>query len=255
MPSPFPGMNPYLERASVWESFHPHFIPAAVEQLTPQVRPHYIIQIEARLYIHEPPADQRFRAIADLGVKPRPGLDARSVGSSTTAPTYVTLGEAVEFQKVHHILIRDRDGNEIVTVIELLSPTNKYAGPHREQYLGKRNELLRSRTHLVELDLLRGGPRMPPDDLPTCDYCAIVSRVEERPRAGVWPWRLRDPLPVIPIPLRQGDSDACLDVKAVIDHVYDKAGYEDFVYTGPPEPRLAPDDAAWAAQFLPAAKL
>ena len=153
MPSPFPGMNPYLERASVWESFHPNLISAAHFHIAAQVLPRYIVQVETRLYIHEPPADRRF-------------------------------GDAVDTERVQYLVIRDREGRDLVTVIELLSAANKYAGPDREQYLGKRNEILRSRAPLVEIDLLRGGPRMPPDDLPTCDYCAVVSRVEERPRAG-----------------------------------------------------------------------
>ncbi|MBA4188581.1 MAG: hypothetical protein C0467_11325 [Planctomycetaceae bacterium] len=252
MPSPFPGMNPYLERASVWSSFHPHFISLALEHIAAQIRPKYIVQIETRLYIHEPPAEQRFRAVADLGVKPRLGSQPASGGTATIAPAYVTLGDAVEIERVQSLTVRDREGNELVTVIELLSPANKYAGPDREQYLGKRNEILRSRTHLVEIDLLRGGPRMPPDDLPTCDYCALASRIEERPRAGVWPWRLRDPMPVVPIPLKAGDADAQLNLKAVIDHLYDVGGYEDYIYSGLPEPRLSPDDMTWASQFLPA---
>lgn len=154
-------------------------------------------------------------------------------------------------ERVKFLTIRDRNGNDVVTVVELLSPTNKYAGPDRAQYLVKRREILRSNAHLVEVDLLRGGPRMPPDELPTCDYCVLVSRVEERPEAGVWPWRLRDPLPLIPVPLRPGDADVRLDLKAGIDSVYD-TGYARDIYLGPPEPRLAPDDAAWAAQFIPA---
>ncbi len=81
-----------------------------------------------------------------------------------------------------------------MTVIELLSPTNKYAGPDREQYLVKRRELLASPVHFVEIDLLRGGPRMPMQDLPECDYCVLVSRVETRLDAGLWPIRLREPI-------------------------------------------------------------
>ncbi|HEV3384034.1 MAG TPA: DUF4058 family protein, partial [Gemmata sp.] len=158
---------------------------------------------------------------------------------------------AVEIERIGYLTIRDRDSNDLVTVIELLNQTNKYAGPDREQYLGKRRELLRSRTHFVEIDLLRGGPRMPPENLPTCDYCAIVSRVESRPQAGVWPWRLRDPMPLIPIPLLAPDPDARLDLKTVIDQVYDGGRYGTYIYSGLPEPRLSPDDSAWAAAFIP----
>ena len=108
--------------------------------------------------------------------------------------------------------------------------------------------------HFVEIDLLRGGPRMPWLDMPACDYYAVVSRFEERPeRAGFWPIRLRERLPEIPIPLRQGDADARLDLQQVLHRIYDAAGYAYHIYSGPPEPLLAAEDAAWAQQFLPAA--
>ena len=149
------------------------------------------------------------------------------------------------------IVIRDRAGEELVTVVELLSPANK-SGDDRAQYLGKRRQVLRSRTHFVELDFLRGGPRLPVGGLPACDYYALVSRAEERPRVGIWAWGLRDRMPVVPIPLRAGDPDVRLDLKAALDRIYDEQRYARSAYAHPPEPRLAPDDAAWAAQFVPA---
>ena len=250
MPSPFPGMNPYLERATAWESLHSNIINASQFHIASQIPAEYVVRIENRVYIHEPSGERRYVGASDLGVVRTP-LASGTHTATLEAPARVTILDAVDVQRVGFLTIRDRDGNDLVTVMELLSPTNKYAGPDRAQYLGKRNEILRSRAHFVEIDLLRGGPRMPPDELPTCDYCAIVSRVEERPEAGVWPWRLRDPIPLIPIPLRGGDADATLDLKRVIDQVYDGARYGNYIYNGPPEPRLAPDDAAWAAQFLP----
>lgn len=255
MPSPFPGMNPYLERATAWESFHPHFIATALEHIAAQLPPEYVVRVENRVYIHEPPLDdRRFIGKGDLGVGRTPGVTGGGgSGAAAVAPAYITIPDAVEVERIGHLTIRDRDGNDLITLIELLSPTNKKHGEDRVQYEGKRRELLRSPAHFVEIDLLRGGPRMNPDDLPSCDYCAIVSRVEERPRAGVWPWRLRDPLPVLPVPLRSPDADARLDLKAVIDQLYDGGRYANYVYKGPPEPPLAPDDAAWAAAFLPPA--
>jgi hypothetical protein len=243
-------MNPYLERASAWESFHPGFIAAAQFQIAAQLPAEYAVRIENRLYIHESSAERRFLGHPDLGVVRAPNITG-GLATLEIAPAYVTILDAIDIEKVGYLTIRDRDGNDLIAVIELLSPTNKYSGPDREQYLGKRNEMLRSRAHFVEIDLLRGGPRMPPDELPTCDYCAIVSRMETRPQAGVWPWRLRDPLPKIPIPLRAPDPAVRLDLKAVIDQAYDLGRFDISIYSGPPEPRLAPDDASWAAAFIP----
>lgn len=253
MPSPFPGMNPFFERSGVWEEFHQNFISRCQEHLVAQAPPRYRVRSGARLYIHEPPHTDRFFGISDISLhRPRIDAPASEPAASVVAPVYATLPETVEIQRIPYVAIEDRAGGEFVTVIELLSPTNKYAGPDREQYLGKRRELLRSQTHLVELDMLRGGPRMPLDAMPFCAYCAVVSRVEERPRVGVWPWNLRDPMPGVPIPLRSPDADLHLDLKFVLDQVYDAFRYGDVIYTGPPEPRLAPDDAAWAAPFIPA---
>jgi hypothetical protein len=144
-------------------------------------------------------------------------------------------------------------GRRLITVIELLSPTNKYSGPDREQYLLEHSRLLASPAHLVEIDLLRGGPRMPfASALPDCDYSVLVSRKEKRPRAEYWPIRLRDPLPVIPVPLREPDRDAQLDLQAALHQVYDEARYGNYIYQGSLEPALNAADAAWAQQFVPA---
>lgn len=251
MPSPFPGMNPYLERASVWPSFHINFLTSALFHLTARLRPEYIVTVGTRMYVHEPPAEERrLVGLTDVGVyqPPAPG----GGGIAVVAPAYGTLPVGIQVERARFLEIRDKEGFGLVTVIELLSPSNKYAGDDHEQYLRKRWEVLRSRTHFVELDLLRGGGRMPLDGIPECDYCALVCRVEERPRVGIWSWHLRDPIPSVPIPLREGDADVLLDIKVVLDQVYDGGRYANYVYAGPPEPRLSPDDTAWAAQFLPA---
>ncbi len=139
-----------------------------------------------------------------------------------------------------------------MTVIELLGLSNKRAGDDREQYLAKRRELLRTPTHLVEIDLLRGWAPMPQEGRPDCDYSVMVSRAEKRRAADLWPIRLRDRLPMIPIPLRAPDSSAAVDLQEVLHRAYDGPGYEHFIYGGSPEPGLSPEDAAWARQFLPA---
>jgi len=163
-------------------------------------------------------------------------------------PKYIVqLEEHIE--EVPFLEVRDRQGRELVTVIELLSPSNKRSGDDREQYLTKRRELVRSPAHLVEIDLLRGWTPMPQEGRPECDYSVMVSRAEKRLAAGFWPIRLRDRLPVIPVPLRSPDVAARVDLQEVLHRAYDGPGYEHFIYSGEPEPPLSPDDAAWARQL------
>jgi hypothetical protein len=252
-------MNPYLEQEDVWHDFHQSFIPAARELLTPQLRPRYYVKVEVHLYIHELPADQRRQVgRADVAVtRPavsrgsRPAATSSTPSGVTSAPAYATVRMAVDVERDSYLEVIDAKTREVVTVIELLSPSNKAPGADRDQYLAKRLQVLNSTAHLVEIDLLRGGPRMPLDDLPESDYYAMVSRVEERPRAGIWPVRLRDRLPEIPVPLRQGDDDVRLDLQSILHRVYDAAGYDDYMYASEPRPRLPPEDAEWARQFIP----
>ena len=155
-------MNPYLEQADVWQDFHQSFIPLLRQVLAEQVRPKYLVKIEEQIFIHELPEDQRWLiGRGDVTV-------SRSDADSTD--TAVVLLEAPVIGRVplsmdieHHAFleIRDRGNRQLVTVLELLSPSNKRPGPDRGQDLAKRQQLLASSVHLVELDLLRGGPRLP----------------------------------------------------------------------------------------------
>jgi Protein of unknown function (DUF4058) len=255
MPSPFPGMDPYLEQTDAWHDFHERFCPAVAEALSAQIRPKYIAKIDEHVYLHELSAEERrfggrgdvtiSRSVEDIarpasGLKPSP---ASALGS-------VLL--AVDEERLSYIRILDRESRDVVTVIELLSPSNKDAGQDRSQYLGKQEKVLNSEAHLVEIDLLRGGRRPAVEGLPDCDYYVMVSRSEMRPRVELWPFRLREALPKIPIPLRPPDLDAVLDLRAVLDRVYDGAGYEDYIYRGTPDPPLNPKDSAWAHEILAA---
>lgn len=253
MPSPFPGMNPYLEQDDVWQDFHQSLIPLIREILSEQVRPGYVVKIEEQLFIHELSAEERqFLGRSDVSLARNPSAGtARTSGACIPAPVHARLLPTLDVERHAFLEIRDRNDRGLVTVIELLSPSNKRSGPDREQYVAKRRQICASPTHLVEIDLLRGGPRMPMEDLPDCDYYALVSRAETRPDVEVWPLRLRDRLPTIPIPLRAPDADAQLDLQEALHRLYDAAGYEDYIYTGTPRPPLHPDDAAWAQGFLP----
>jgi hypothetical protein len=138
-----------------------------------------------------------------------------------------------------------------VTVIEVLSPSNKRSGEDREHSLAKRRELLRSPAHLVEIDLLRGWAPMPAEDRPEGDYSVLISRAERRPAASFWPIPLRAALPVVPIPLRAPDEDGQVNLQEVLHRAHDGPGYERFIYAGAPEPPLSAKDAEWGRQFVP----
>jgi hypothetical protein len=156
----------------------------------------------------------------------------------------------VDFEKHLYLELRDKKNRDLVTILEMLSPTNKKPGADREQYLAKRANLLRSAANFVEIDLLRGWPKMPIDNAKECDYSIIVSRVEDRPDLNYWPLSLRDPLPKIPIPLRSPHPPVELDLKAVLEGVCDRAAYGQYIYKDSPSPPLNPEDAAWAAAIL-----
>ncbi len=250
MPSPFPGMNPYLEQPSVWQDFHQSLVTHIREALTGQVRPQFSVKIEESVFIHEPSSEERRRRLArpDVAVfenSGRGGVAVAEVPANSVAALIASLPE-IEIEKHSFIEIRDRHSRDLVTMIEVLSPSNKQYGPDREQYLSKRTLLFHSDVNVVEIDLLRAGPRLPLTGVPACDYCLMVSRSAMRPDVQAWAVSLRDPLPTIPIPLRGSAPDATLNLQALLHEVYDAAGYEDYLYDTPPEPPLPEADAAWA---------
>lgn len=269
MPSPFPGMNPYLEQPDAWHDFHERFLPTLCDLIEVQIGEQYIVKLDDTAYIHEVPENRPrlfgrpdafvartsdWRNSGEIAVEIEEASGGVAVADEPSfAPLSVELPMADE-ERLTFIEIWDRRERAIVTVIELLSPINKRPGPDREQYLAKRNNYFKAWTHFVEIDLLRAGPRMPfitPDDTPLdCDYCVLVSRYKERPQAGLWPIRLREPLPIIPIPLKAPDPDVRLDLKKALDRVYDAAGYRKYIYDSPLEPPLIEADAAWAAAVL-----
>ncbi|MGH7138207.1 MAG: DUF4058 family protein [Pirellulales bacterium] len=252
MPSPLPGMNPYLEQDDVWEDFHHNFFTWTQASLNSRLGENYFARIEARLYIRELSGDERrFFGRADVGVSSRGGPQPQTAVVELDAPVELVL-PAVDIGRESWLEIRDRRDRRVVTVIELLSPTNKRRGPDRDAYLSKRNGILASRTHLVEIDLRRGGerPSLPP--LPDCDYYVFISRYEARPRIGFWPIGLRDPLPTISVPLSDPDPPIELDLQQLLHQTYDSADYGKTIYAETPDPPLSKTDAEWARQFTPA---
>lgn len=253
MPSPFPGMNPYIEQPAVWQDFHTRFMSTAVEVIGAQVEPRYFVKIEEHLFVHER-FESQWSPFGRPDLSVLPGDETAPVpfgGATVIAPATVFTPDAVEEEVQRYLEIRDRQSREVVTVIELLSPSNKDSKEGRQQYWNKTRLLLsRTTSNLVEIDLLRGGPRLPWREMKECDYYALVSRVSERPRVGFWPVRLREALPTIPIPLRPDEPEPTLDLQALLHRIYDAGRYRLFIYDTAPEPPLRAADAVWAALLL-----
>lgn len=267
MPSPFPGMNPYLEHPAVFADFHARLLVAVSAEIARQVRGRYVVKIDEQVYLKfeedEAWGSQTVRdgrpGVAVLGGPryiPPPGslgemTDGIEEGGVATieAPVIATIPGHDEVT-INRITILDRDGDEVITAIEVLSPVNKRPGTYRETYEHKRDHYLHSFTHFIELDLLRKYEPMPARNLPDCDYRITVGRLERRPRVEVWPVRLRDPLPVIGVPLKAGDADVPLNLMAAMHRTYDEAGYADYIYRREPVPGLHPEDAKWARGLI-----
>jgi hypothetical protein len=257
MPSPFPGMDPFLEGSPEWQDFHDDFIYAIRQALVPQVRPRYLVRAQTQVYVLEETDGHVGIIIPDVLVAEGGSLsppESGGVSVAVAAPAIARLA-FVQKQKQAYLEIRERETRRLVTVIEVLSPSNKRKGSDAwGDYLKRRDAIFSSEVHLVELDLLRGGERMPMGDpLPSGDYYAIISRSYRRPFCEVYAWTLRDPMPTIPVPLLKGDPDAVLNLQEIFTTVYEQAGYDySLDYNGEFEPPPRPEDADWVKEKVKA---
>ena len=248
MPSPFPGMDPYLEDSARWADFHPTFIVTLRRQLSRLVSPHFHVDIQEHVYLTEPGEVERRHIAPDAFVTlGRPAAMAQASGQAAiTTPVVEKPLPETEFRH-RHLEIRDARTQEVVAIIEILSPVNKARGTQRrEAFLRKREAVMSSNTHWIEIDLLRGGER-PPDVRRPSDYYALLKRAGADADLEVWYFDLRDAVPVIAVPLRPPFEDVPLVLASVLEETYADGFYADKLdYAGPvPPPRLRPADAAW----------
>lgn len=251
MPSPFPGMDPFLEDQE-WTDFHASFITAIRDALNPRMAPSYLARVERRVYLEhhlQDPEDRR-AMIPDVSILQDPS--AAALSEQPDAAEDVAAVECLlpmpEEQRESYLEIRLQETREIVTVIEVLSPNNKRPGSDgRREYLSKRQAVLESRSHLVEIDLLLGGRRPPIiGQWPPGDYAALVSRSPRRPKADIYAWSLRRALPSIPVPLKGTDPEIPLDLQEVFSALYDRARYDlSLDYRRPLSAPLSEEQAAW----------
>jgi hypothetical protein len=221
-------------------------------QLQPLLVPHYIASVEERVYVEETPQQR----VPDVWVQKvrEEGGGVAVAERSATAPVIIEVAELEVPQ--HYITILDRYRDfKVVTVIELVSPSNKDAGPGRDSYVAKQREILANECHLVEIDLLRrrrhvsSVPAAALIGLGHFDYVTCVNRAPRRKRFELYPSKLRDRLPRVPIPLDRSEGDVPLDLQAALEQAYWDGRYMLRVhYEEPCQPPLSAEDQQWASE-------
>jgi hypothetical protein len=259
MPSPFPGMDPYLEDPRRWPDVHTELISGIRAFLNQRLLPKYYATIEERVYISDEYDPGRRVLVPHVRLLQKSAAGTVSDRGESSVST-VAVAEPVEAITLIHEEIReprveiiDADGQAVVAVIEVLSPTNKIHGSAgRESYDRKRLEIMHSSSHFIEIDLLRDGEGFSPyEALPPHEYRVHISRAQGRPRGLLWPIKIEQQLPPINVPLRSGDPDASLDLQAVFSAAYDRAAYGSILnYRAEPAFPLPAEQARWADRLL-----
>lgn len=260
MPSPFPGMDPYLTLS--WRDVHTRLIVYACDAIQESLPAILSARLEENVLLETPQGLSEHPYAPDVRVVEYPAkqgqVAATPSGVALADPVVIDLAEAVVTEQVTEprLEIIDRgSGNRVVTVLELLSPTNKTSRTNRTQYQRKQVEILESNANLVEVDFIHFGPHILAcpieafSERPT--YLACVRRATKPLQAEVYPIRISDRLPTLRIPLRPDDADVPLDLQALLELSYRKGGYGNTIdYTRPLDPPLRGPDAAWAEQRL-----
>jgi hypothetical protein len=255
MPSPFPGMDPFLEDPRLWPGVHARLITAACDQLQPLLRPRgYFADIGERVWLTT--VDRQVMPDVAVLQKPRRQQPASST-VATLEPDEPLILHATEMEmRETFIEVFDAQGHRLITSIEFVSPANKSNTEGRALYLKKQDELAAAGVNLVEIDLLRDGPhvlRVPRslvDAVKPWDYLVSVWR-SPGTDYEVYPTSLRERLPRIRVPLRTGEADATLDLQAAFAHAYETGPYPDRVdYSSELIPPLSTADRKWASELI-----
>ncbi|MBG1269600.1 DUF4058 family protein [Nostoc sp. WHI] len=260
MPSIFHGMNPYLEHPELFPGLHHLLISEIARFLSPQLRPKYRVAVEVRMY-ETTDENSLLVGIPDVIVKSRQTVTDSTntnvaVAALTSKPIKVKIPMPVTIRE-GYLEVREVGTEALVTTIEILSPTNKRPGKGRQTYQDKREQVLASRTNLVEIDLLRKGESMPMmgNDIQS-HYRILVCRGDRRPYADLYAFNLPDIIPPFPMPLRSGDGEPVIDLQTLLNEVYEIYGYDLVIdYSQQPVPALSEADAAWADALLHEQKL
>jgi hypothetical protein len=259
MGSPFPGMDPFLENPFFWHQVHSRLIVALANELGAKLRPKYYAAIETRTYVEDEegsifvgiPDAIVFKSASKLGSSDRPSTVASGSTLVAPQPQRVRLVESIE-RKERYLEIRQVDSHQVILAIEVLSPKNK-RGDGRKSYLKKRQAVLETNSHFIEIDLLRALGAMPVIGIISqSHYRILVSNADDRPDADLYSFNLQDAIPVIPIPLQPEDEPISIDLAHLLQQIYEQGcfdlqiNYQDAV----PAPNLSEADRDWIKQVL-----
>ncbi len=259
MPSPFPGMDPYLEDPTRWGGVHLGLIYAIQTELNRVLPVGLFAEIDQYVRVEESDSDDVNQLRNPNVFVPEPLSPVTRIGSSGGSTAVIAAPNAVftllpgTIQKHRRVTIQTTARRDVLTAIEVLSPSNKTSGQGRDAYLLKRNEYLASGTNLVEIDLLRDGERLPfgRPRPPSSDYYIFVSPADRRPKTSVWSFTLQERIPVFPVPIRPDLGAVPLDLRVCLDRIYEDGRFATKLqYTCPPNPELDAPRSSWANDLL-----
>ena len=254
MASPFPGMDPWLESPYIWGDFHQAFAGEIRRFLNRRLPKPYYARLESRpeIGIVEDDDGDRRRIGPDVAVVRHPAMVPMAVLDSPQRAISPSFEIIVPNEAIKHFFVEIRDptkGHELITLIEIVSPANKRAGKDRKSYQRKQAEILSSDANLLEVDLLRAGRRLyaSPDvatmlsaESKPIDYVILINRAWKRKDARtafeVFPVSMVEPLPCIPLPLREGQTEVPLDLQEVFQQAYEAGPYRSAPSTIPSQP-------------------
>jgi len=261
MKSPFPGMDPYIEACGLWEGFHGHLIEAIYQAVAKVLPRGYIVDTAVRSYVVLMGSEGKDESLAKpdvavtqaaAGKKPRKKKGGVAVAEDAeSVPMQAFIAE--KFEETFVELYAELEERILVTCIEVLSPSNKRRGTEGWlEYQRKRQAMLLGKANFLEIDLLRGGSKMPMlTAWPDSPYALLVCRAFNAPRSRAWKAHFERPLPPIPVPLLDSDPDLTLDLQPLLDSIYSLGRYDERIdYARPLTPPLSAAEAAVVRTLL-----
>lgn len=252
----FPGMDPYLDDPAFWRDFHSTFIHCWREAIADVLPESYEARLDETIHLVQMSEEVVKLIYPDVSISRgrkrsrKSSRTSRKAAAAVLEPVIIPH-ELVEEVRQLRIEILHRPERTVVAIVEMLSPFNK-VGEGFADFCAKRQAILRQKVHLVELDLLLGGQRLPlAQPLPEGDYYVLISRCDQRPACEVYAWSLRDPMPTLPMPLKSPDADVFVDLQAVFRQTYQRGRYgRSLRYDRAPLAPLKNEDRIWAMQQI-----